>query len=54
MAENMVENVAENKAENSFLSLDTSIAIYLCGIMVVLAIIIVIGLLRQKASENKE
>jgi hypothetical protein len=34
--------------------LGTSIAAYLCGIMIVLGIIIVVGLLRQKASKNKE
>jgi hypothetical protein len=35
-------------------SLDTSLAAYLCGIMIVLGIIIVVGLLRQKAGKNKE
>jgi hypothetical protein len=34
--------------------LDKAIAYYLCGIMVVLGLIIVIGLLRQKATKNKE
>jgi hypothetical protein len=34
--------------------LGTSIAAYLCGIMIVLGIIIVVGLLRQKANKNKE
>lgn len=35
-------------------SLGIGIASYLVGIMVVLAIIIVVGLLRQKANKNKE
>ena len=35
-------------------SLDTSLAAYLCSIMVVLGIIIVAGLLRQKAGKDKE
>jgi hypothetical protein len=34
--------------------LDAAIAYYLCGIMVVLGLIIVVGLLRQKAGKNKE
>jgi len=34
--------------------LGTSIAAYLCGIMLVLGVIIVIGLLRQKAGKKKE
>ena len=33
--------------------LGTSIAAYLCGIMLVLGIIIVVGLLRQKSGKNK-
>ena len=35
-------------------SLDTSLAAYLCGIMIVLGIIIVAGLLRQKAQKDKK
>ena len=35
-------------------TLGPSIAIYLCGIMVVLGAIIVTGLFRQKAKKNKE
>ena len=35
-------------------TLGPSIAIYLCSIMVVLGVIIVVGLLRQKAKKNKE
>lgn len=35
-------------------SLDTSLAAYLCGIMIVLGIIIVAGLLRQKSQKDKE
>jgi hypothetical protein len=35
-------------------SLGIGIASYLVGIMVVLGIIIVVGLLRQKAGKNKE
>ena len=34
--------------------LDAGIAYYLCGIMVVLGLIIVVGLLRQKAEKSKE
>jgi hypothetical protein len=34
--------------------LGTSIAAFLCGIMIILGIIIVAGLLRQKAGRNKE
>jgi hypothetical protein len=34
--------------------LGTSIAAFLCGIMIILGIIIVVGLLRQKAGRNKE
>ena len=34
-------------------SLGTWIAVYLCGIMVVLGIIIAVGLIRQKAGKNK-
>ena len=35
-------------------ALGTSVAAYLCGIMVVLGIIIAVGLIRQKAGKNKE
>lgn len=35
-------------------TLGPSIAIYLCGIMVVLGIIIVAGLIRQKTGKNKK
>ena len=35
-------------------TLGISIAAYLTGIMVVLGIIIVVGLIRQKAGKNKE
>ena len=35
-------------------SLDTSLAAYLCGIMVLLGLIIVVGLLRQGVDKNKE
>jgi len=34
--------------------LGTSIAAYLCGIMVVLGLIIVIGIIRQRGDKNKE
>jgi prolipoprotein diacylglyceryltransferase len=34
--------------------LGTSVAAYLCGIMVVLGIIIAIGLFRQKAGKSKK
>ena len=40
--------------ENSLLTLGPEIAIYLCSIMVALGVIIVAGLLRQKAKKNKE
>ena len=35
-------------------ALGTSIAAYLCGIMIVLGLIIVIGLLRQRVNKNKQ
>jgi len=34
--------------------LDIAIASYLCGIMVVLGLIIVIGVIRQQEDKNKE
>lgn len=34
--------------------LDAGIAFYLCGIMIALGLIIVIGLIRQKAKKNKK
>ncbi len=34
--------------------LDIAIASYLCGIMVVLGLIIVIGVIRQQGDKNKE
>ena len=35
-------------------TLGTGVAAYLCAIMLVLGIIIVIGLLRQKSGQNKK
>jgi hypothetical protein len=34
--------------------LDAAIAYYLCGIMVVLGLIIVIGVIRQRRDKNKQ
>jgi hypothetical protein len=34
--------------------LDAAIAYYLCGIMLVLGLIIVIGLIRQRGDKNKQ
>ena len=34
--------------------LDAAIALYLCGIMLVLGLIIVIGVIRQRGDKNKQ
>ncbi len=44
--------MVENEGGKTMPILDAAIAIYLCGIMFVLGLIIVIGLIRQRA--NKE